>query len=182
MNAHERLNIDRVNPNDLSLETLYRKYYRKIVLFVGKTLNSNMFAEDIAQDVFIALYQQETHFMSERAFVNYIYRSAYNKCIDTLRRKQMMQRYEDIYLDEYASKSIGNTNTETLYDELFSIVENRIDKLPPKCRTIFSMKYRNEQTNPEISESLGLSLKTVENQVFIARNVLRDHLRPYLCL
>lgn len=180
MNTHEPLNNHCSNRENLSLEALYSKYYQRIVVFVSKTLNSNLFAEDIVQDVFITLYKQEMRFLSEPAFVNYIYRSAYNKCIDTLRRKQMMQRYEDVYMDEYKPKAMA-TNNEFLYKELSEIVENRIDKLPPKCKLIFSMKYRKEQTNPEISEKLGLSLKTVENQVFIARTALRNHLRPYLC-
>lgn len=180
MNTHKSLNNQCNSQENLSIEALYAKYYQRIVLFVGRTLNSNLFAEDIVQDVFITLYQQETHFMSEPAFVNYIYRSAYNKCIDTLRRKQVAQRHEDAYIDEYKPK-LSTANNEFLYKELFTIVENRIDRLPPKCRMIFTMKYRKEQTNPEISERLGLSLKTVENQVFIARTALRNHLRPYLC-
>lgn len=180
MNTHERLNNHPHDPKKLSMEALYTKYYQKILIFVGKVLNSNVFAEDLVQDVFIMIYQQDIHFLSEPAFVNYAYRAAYNKCIDTLRRKKMMQRYEDIYMDENKSTSIS-VNSEFLYNELFTIVENRIDRLPPKCKLIFTMKYRKEQTNPEISERLGLSLKTVENQVFIARTALRNHLRPYLC-
>lgn len=179
MNTHEPLNNHCSNREDLSLEALYAKYYRRIVLFVGKTLNSNLFAEDVVQDVFMTLYQQEMRFMSESAFVNYVYRSAYNKCIDAFRRKQMMQRHEEAYADE--CKPRLDMHNEFFYNEISTIVENRIDRLPPKCRLIFTMKYRKGQTNPEISERLGLSLKTVENQVFIARAALRNHLHPYLC-
>lgn len=68
-----------------------------------------------------------------------------------------------------------------LTKEFFVIVENRIKGLPPKCKQIFVMKYKNEYSNPEISEKLGLSIRTVENQIYIARNVLREYVDSYLC-
>lgn len=42
------------------------------------------------------------------------------------------------------------------------------------------MKYDNEYSNPEIGKRLGLSIRTVENQVYIARNMLRDCVNLYL--
>jgi len=180
MNSHEKQNKKMGGHKKMMLEILYSKYFEKFVFFVRRVLNSNMFAEDIIQDIFTTIHQNDIRFMSEAAFVNYIYRSAYNACIDVVRHKQITQRYENVYMQEYEIKSKAE-NSEILYNELFSIVENRIDRLPSRCRLIFSMKYRDEQTNPEISEKIGLSQKTVENQVFIARNILRDYLRPYLC-
>lgn len=43
------------------------------------------------------------------------------------------------------------------------------------------MKSRKSLSNSEISDLLGLSLRTVENQVYIARNVLRKYVDYYLC-
>ena len=76
--------------------------------------------------------------------------------------------------------SIGEYN-ELLTKEFFIIVENGIDTLPPKCKQIFVMKSRKSLSNSEISNLLGLSLRTVENEVYIARNVLRKYIDSYLC-
>ena len=59
--------------------------------------------------------------------------------------------------------------------------ENGKDTLPPKCKQIFVMKSRKSLSNSEISNLLGLSLRTVENQVYIARNVLQKYIDSYLC-
>ena len=72
-------------------------------------------------------------------------------------------------------------HNELLTKEFFIIVENGIDTLPPKCKQIFVMKSRKSLSNSEISNLLGLSLRTVENQVYIARNVLRKYIDSYLC-
>jgi len=179
MNNNEEQNRTNLVEN-ISFEWIYNKYQQRLIQFVVRIMNSNVFAEDIVQDVFIGLLQQEIYFISESSIVSYIYRSVYNKCIDKIRRKQMAQQYEEAYYNKYKSLS-DNTNSELNLKELTSIVEKRIDNLPPKCRMIFSMKYRSEQSNPEISEQLGLSIKTVENQVFIARSTLRNYLQAYLC-
>ncbi len=179
MNTHE-------NPigNTLCRQTLvegvYRQYYDRLVLYAQRMLCSSLFAEDAVQDVFTHLIQQDMYFMSEAAAANYIFRSVYNRCVDKLRRRQMMQQFEDFFLDEHKTRPMAAGN-DILYRELFSIVENRIDRLSPQCRKVFSMKYRDEQSNMEISQQLGLSLKTVENHVYMARNTLRSYLQTYLC-
>ena len=57
----------------------------------------------------------------------------------------------------------------------------KINSLPPKCKQIFIMKFQKEFSNPEISRNLGLSLRTIENQLYIARGVLRKQTDRYLC-
>lgn len=87
--------------------------------------------------------------------------------------------YENTYKVE---AGIANDRYDNLQlKELFWTVENKISSLPPKCKQIFVLKYRNERSNPEISQLLGLSVRTVENQVYIARNILREYLKTYLC-
>lgn len=180
MTLIENNHSNEIRPNSFSLDSVYGKYYNGLVQFSEKLLRSNVYAQDIVQDVFMGICKQDSYFMSETILVNYIYRSAYNRCVDILRRKQMMQRHEEFYAEE-CKATIQPITNEILYKELSTIIDKRIDNLPPRCKLIFLMKYEKQQSNPEISETLGLSLKTVENQVFIARNVLRNYLQPYLC-
>jgi len=159
-------------------EDIYSLYYERMVAYATKILGSDFFAEDIIQDVFMGIYQQNLQFIAQQALQTYLFRSVYNKCIDFIRRKELNQKYQDAYVEEY---QIGVVANPIDYKELSIIVEKRIDRLPRKCKQIFNMKYRQEKSNPEISQTLGLSIKTVENQVFIARNVLRSYLHSYLC-
>ena len=147
-----------------SFEIIYKKYHTFFVHYAEKTMGEELYAEDVVQDVFINLLQQTNYFVSEGAVLKYIYKALYNRCIDLIRHKQIEQHYEEVS---------GN--------DFFVIVENRIKGLPPKCKQIFVMKYKNEYSNPEISEKLGLSIRTVENQIYIARNVLREYVDSYLC-
>ena len=113
--------------------------------------------------------------------MKYIYKALYNRCIDFIRHKQIEQHYEEVSGNDFISALNRDGHNTLLTKEFFVIVENRIKGIPPKCKQIFVMKYKNEYSNPEISEKLGLSIRTVENQIYIARNVLREYVDSYLC-
>lgn len=164
----------------MAVEQVYEKFYPILVRLAGKLLGGNVFVQDVVQDVFVGVCQQELYFVSEAAMLNYLYSSTYNKSIDFLRRKQLQYRYEEIYTEKMKTKSVA-TPTDLLDKELLTLVEDRVAGLPPKCQQIFLLKYKEERSNPEIGEHLQLSVKTVENQVFIARNVLRKYVYAYLC-
>jgi len=55
-------------------------------------------------------------------------------------------------------------------------INNEIEKLPPKCKQIFSLSKKEGLTNIEISSHLGISIKTVESQITIAFSRLKEKL------
>ena len=166
---------------NVSLERIYEKYRNYFVRYAGKVLSDDFYAEDVVQDVFTGLFQRTNYFVSEMAALKCIYAAIYNRSIDVMRHKQIVQHYETACSDKKRKEACVDGYNELLTKEFFMIVENRIDALPPKCKQIFIMKSRKSLSNSEISDLLGLSLRTVENQVYIARNILRKYVDYYLC-
>ena len=64
-------------------------------------------------------------------------------------------------------------------DEFRKILDTAIEQLPDKCKAIFLLSKQQELSNKEIAERLGISVKTVENQMTIALKKLREYLLPY---
>lgn len=64
-------------------------------------------------------------------------------------------------------------------DELRRILTEAVDRLPPKCKTIYYLSRDEEMNNQEIADRLGISVKTVENQITIAIKKLKEFLQPY---
>lgn len=177
----QSVNISLYQKEDISLEKIYGKYKSYLIKYAEKVMSDEFYAEDVVQDVFIGLLQQTNYYVSEAAALKYIYTAIFNRCIDLIRHKQIAQRYKNVFSDKKGKEINVDEYDHLLKKEFFMIVENRIDTLPPKCKQIFIMKSRKEFSNSEISNLLGLSLRTIENQVYIARNVLRKYVDSYLC-
>jgi RNA polymerase sigma-70 factor (ECF subfamily) len=64
-------------------------------------------------------------------------------------------------------------------DEFRKILDTAIEQLPDKCKEIFLLSKQEELSNKEIAVQLGISVKTVENQMTIALKKLREYLLPY---
>lgn len=150
----QSIDISLYQKGDIALEDIYKKFKNCFMRYAGKVLSSEFYAEDVVQDVFIGLFQQTNYFVSEAAALKYIYAAIYNRCIDLVRHRQIAQRYEEIYSNE--KNRVVHING---YNDLLA----------------------KEFSNPEISRNLGLSLRTIENQLYIARGVLRKQTDRYLC-
>lgn len=174
-------NISLYQKGNISLEDIYKKYKSYFMRYAVRVMSDEFHAEDVVQDVFIGLFQQSNYFVSEAAALKYVYTAIYNRCVDLLRHRQIAERYEETCEEKKKREVYSDERNELLTKEFLMIVENKIDALPPKCKQIFIMKYRKEFSNPDISDALKLSLRTVENQIYIARGVLRKYMDIYLC-
>jgi RNA polymerase sigma-70 factor (ECF subfamily) len=83
-------------------------------------------------------------------------------------------------LDWIAKPKPVDPTPESNVDELSARIHEAIDRLPPQCRAIFLLSRNEEMKYREIAEHLRISVKTVEKQMGIALEKLRNHLKPYL--
>lgn len=86
-------------------------------------------------------------------------------------RKQYEQQFTELQENEIADKPISD-------EEINKLVLKGLSVLPDKCRTIFSLSRYDGLTYDEIAEYLEISPKTVENQMGIALQKLREFLIP----
>ncbi|TAG50791.1 MAG: sigma-70 family RNA polymerase sigma factor, partial [Runella slithyformis] len=81
----------------------------------------------------------------------------------------------------YYEASAYESVTETVYkNELETQINEAVEKLPAQCQVIFKMSRFEELKYQEIATQLGLSIKTVENQIGKALKILRLELADYL--
>jgi len=134
-------------------------------------------ADDIAQDVFIKVYQSIARFRQDAQFTSWLYRIAMNACIDHRRRQSphLVRRDgedPDLTLDLTAAPG-PDPEDQAAGAELGVALEAAVDTLPPRQRLIFVMRHYEGLKLHEIATALGLQDGTVKRQLHSAVHRLR---------
>lgn len=163
--------------NFISFRNYYEVNVSPLILFVRRFVPMEM-AEDIIQDVFLDIWDH-VEINEKLPSRSYLFMAVRNKCLNILIREQVTKNYIEstelnnrilglCYYDSFEKQIIDKENMQYIYDE--------IEKLPKKCRTIFKMAYFEEKKNAEIAESLDISIRTVEHQLYLGLKALRTRL------
>jgi RNA polymerase sigma-70 factor (ECF subfamily) len=162
-------------------EELVRRYQRPIVAYVYRMVGDYDSALDLAQEVFIKVYNSLGRYRPEFKFSTWIYRIAHNAAIDHLRR-QGASRTEEIEIEgeggstfekPLASKS-PTPEQETERGERRAEIEEVVGLLPPAYRELIVLRHSHDLSYDEIAEVTGLPLGTVKNRIFRAREAMRE--------
>lgn len=129
-------------------------------------------AEDIVQELFKKLWEQHSSLPEAEQPASYIGRAVRNAALNRLKQQDRIQSEEISDKHIFYDESLDPEETERVRMQIDSAVE----ALPESCRQIFIMNRFENKSYKQIAEALGLSPKTVENQIGIALKKLRQHL------
>lgn len=130
-------------------------------------------SEDIVQDLFVTVWNNGKDSLPEKEFAAYITTAVKNCCVSFLRKKCK----STISIDDTPASGADIPDDEAFDSEAKSpeeLLNEALDVLPPKCRDIFLLSRREGLKYREIASTLGLSEKTVENQMTKAIKLLRE--------
>lgn len=162
-------------------EEIYRSYFSRMCRFAGEYVNTPEEAENIVQDIFLKLWENNMHFPVRHQLSTYLFTLVKNRCIDFLRH----QIVEASYRQELSFKLETLNSIDTGFntdEELQVLLDHAVEKLPERCRTIFLLSRMEHKKYREIGELLGISENTVETQMKIALKRLRKDLKEYFPL
>ena len=115
----------------------------------------------------------------EGQIASYLRQATIHACFNSL--KQRRNRKEILLQADWIASPTPSENAQSLtLNELESEARRAIEKLPPRCREIFLLSRQEEMKYQEIADHLQISIKTVEQQMGIALEKLRDYLKPFL--
>ena len=161
--------------NRNAYDAIYKKYWSKLYISAYNLLRDRMGAEDVVQEVLVQLWLKRSTNTIE-ILSAYLYGAVRFQVLKAIRDGKARQGlFEDIEnLDEAYVLSVENIAEQHLIEQdINRNYERGLAELPEKCREIFLLSRNEYLSNKEIAERLGISLKTVENQMTIALRKLR---------
>ncbi len=175
----DKLFLDLISQNNEDgLKTLLEKYYNNLLNFAFNIIGNLEPAEEIVQDSFFYLWEKRHNLPEELDVSAYLHKIVKNDCIDWLRKKVNKQNLHhrispsELQLDESPIEKI-------ISSELSVLLKEAVLNLPEKCQYIFRLSRYSNLSHKKIANQLGVSPKTVENQVAIALKKIRSYIKMH---
>jgi RNA polymerase sigma-70 factor (ECF subfamily) len=170
--------IRRLKDGDIGgLETLMARYQRKAVQTAYLITHDEQMAEDVAQDVFVRVFQHIRHYDENRSFEPYLLRSVANLALNTCEKTaRWVQFGTDADLEVINDLLLRAASTEEMaeYNRLKGEVATALKALPPRQRTAIVQRYYLGMSEQEMAESLSTAPGTVKWLLNNARQRLRS--------
>jgi len=144
--------------NRQAFSELVRELMTKITALTYKMTGDRDLAIDLAQDTFVAAWQNLQTFKFEAKFESWLYRIAYNKTLNEIKRNE--KQIHNFEFENQPSKS--NPERELYQRELKQKVISFMQTLPTEQRAVFECKFYKEMPFHEIAEVTGKALGTVK--------------------
>ncbi|WP_205510163.1 RNA polymerase sigma-70 factor [Longitalea arenae] len=170
------------HPSYERFEQLFRAHYNALANYAYSFLKNKEDAEDVAQEVFIKLWKKKPAVMFTDQVKFYLLTATKNGCISLLRKQAGKYMVEP----EGAQLAATPDPQATTEADINKIISKALALLPPQCLVIFKLSRFGQLSYQQIADELGLSVKTVENQMGKALRILRDYAKqnnvPYIVL
>ena len=134
-------------------------------------------ADDIHQDVWLAVYRGIGGLANPRAFRTWLFQTTRHRAIDFLRRRKRERELLDDVASEHAIA--GGDTADSTHDDAFNDIDEvalqaALLGIPPPQREILLLRYRDELSYDEIAVVVGCPLGTVRTRLHHGRRRLQE--------
>lgn len=165
---------------------LVERYQARLVNYLHRLVRDVDEAHDLAQEVFVRVYQALDRFDPQYRFSTWMFRVAQNAAIDVIRKRRFrlvpLTRRDEESPDGEREIEIAGDDPSALEQlesaERAVTIRAAIDELPDEYRELIVLRHYGELAYDEIAQSKGMPLGTVKNKLFRARQMLKASLTP----
>ena len=175
----KRLLTELKNGSFQAFERLYNMYSGKLYNFIMRISSVNQYmAEEVVQSAFIRVWEVRERVEPESSFISFLCTIAKNLLMNMYQR----QTVEYVYNEYLKNTGVDrDSQTEESIDLRFlnEYIDSLAEELPAQRKKIFILSKRQNYTNKEIAEMMGISESTVATQLSLAVKFMREQLMKH---
>lgn len=172
--------------NRNAFESIYKKYFHQLVVYISDIVLDKEIAEEIAQETMVKLWEMRSRLNRDAGIRGLIFTIARNISFNYIksfgvRQKRIGSYQEKALIMQHNLEALNDETAQPVYsDEIKKIVEQTLEQMPGKTKEIFIMSRFRNLSYQEIASFQGLSIKSVEYHISEALKLFRQSLKDYL--
>jgi RNA polymerase sigma-70 factor (family 1) len=159
--------------DETALLAIYQLHWNRLFTAAFNVLKDRSACEDILQEIFLQVWLKRESLTIKTTLSAYLYAATRYQVFRVIRKTPVSGHVFDNLEERLTSPA---ADKDLHFKELSNRIDQIVDTLPEQCRLIFRMSREEHLSHKQIAERLGITPKTVENQIAIALKKLRASL------
>ncbi len=162
-----------------AFEKLFTEYKNMIYTIVNRIVYNKNKVDDLVADIFVKVYQSIQRFDERSKLSTWMYRVAYNHCLDHIRKakRDPLESYEPLDSKFDLSSNSLDPEKTVLKGEREQVLYALVDSMPERYRMVLNFYYFEGISYKDISEIMGIPIGTVKTYLFRAKAYLREKMK-----
>lgn len=158
-----------------AFKKVFESQYAALVKTAYRMIPDQPACEDIVQEVFIELWKKREVLSIHTSLKAYLRQAVVNRSLNYIKNKKRLRWESDA--DAVETPLMEDNAFDQMHAaDLERMIQRAIASLPEKCRLVFVLSRWEDMSHKDIAESLGISVKTVENHMTKALKLMRQTL------
>ncbi|MDO5447889.1 MAG: sigma-70 family RNA polymerase sigma factor [Prevotellaceae bacterium] len=168
------------NDDDRAFDELYHRHARRVMGFFCRQVNHDEErASDLMQDAFMRLWVGRQRWKAEAKFLPWLFAIAFNICKNEYRHNTYKTDYELQALHTQDKECVDETEVEIDAKIFDKALQSVLDTISPEMQVLFSLRFEEELSVPQISIIMGIPDGTVKSRIHSLTRILKDKLKQY---
>jgi RNA polymerase sigma-70 factor (ECF subfamily) len=156
-----------------SFNQFFRYYYPRLVRFAIQFVHAREAAEEMVSDSMVKVWEKRSTILEVQNLEVYVFVMVKNACLNHNEKYSVVHLQLDADGNMELFDNSGNVQRQLEMKELVHRLHMAVEQLPEQCRIIFKMVKEDGLKFQEVADILGISVRTVETQVYRAVKKLK---------
>jgi RNA polymerase sigma-70 factor (ECF subfamily) len=160
-----------------AIEHLFRSHYEELREFAYRYVLSEPLAEEIVQDVFLALWSRREEFVPRTSARAYLFAAVRNRALHSTRHAAVVRRFnESEQALRFETDSSPDALSDIVHADQAESLKAAIAGLPDRTRLAIELRWLRQMSHAEVAEAMDISVKGVEKLLATGMRLLRRYI------
>jgi RNA polymerase sigma-70 factor, ECF subfamily len=162
--------------DEAALRIIFNLHYKTMLGQAHRLIPDAGLSKDLVQEVFVEVWNKREDLNIHTSLVAYLRRAVVNRSLNHIKTQKRFILNEPDDWTHIADESPADIDLKMIREDRSIALHQAIEELPEKCRLVFNLSRFENLSHQEIADQLGISKKTIENQITKALKNLRKSL------